>query len=261
MTTPNPSSSPSPSPVLAGAPGDCCFTGVQHTGTPAGKSISIAGVPTYISEPPPSPKSSGSTQNTKKIKIVLFFADVFGPFFLNNQLLQDYFAQHGFLVLGIDYFFGDAVQLHTEPGFDRAVWIQNAREKAKPVVPKWLDAVREQYGSAAQYFSVGYCFGAPFALDLATTDNVVASAFAHPAYLNEDHFAKTRRPLLMSCAETDHTFPLSARRRAEDLLVAAKATYHIQVFAGVAHGFAVRGDPAVEHEREQLLSFFRLSVG
>lgn len=49
--------------------------------------------------------------------------------------------------------------------------------------------------------------------------------------------------------ETDHTFPLTARRRAEDILVAAKSTYHIQVFSGVAHGFAVRGDPNIETER------------
>jgi len=53
----------------------------------------------------------------------------------------------------------------------------------------------------------------------------------------------------MSCAETDHTFPLESRRRAEDLLVASKAVYHIQVFSGVAHGFANRGNAEVENER------------
>jgi dienelactone hydrolase len=49
--------------------------------------------------------------------------------------------------------------------------------------------------------------------------------------------------------ETDSTFSLPARRRAEDILIAAKATYHIQVFSGVAHGFAVRGDPENENDR------------
>jgi dienelactone hydrolase len=49
--------------------------------------------------------------------------------------------------------------------------------------------------------------------------------------------------------EMDGTFPLPARRRAEDILIAAKATYHIQVFSGVAHGFAVRGDPNNENSR------------
>lgn len=76
------------SPTLAGAPGDCCFQGVKHTGTPVGKSIDIASVPTYISEP--LTKGADGQQ-----KIILFFADVYGPFFLNNQLLQDYFAENG----------------------------------------------------------------------------------------------------------------------------------------------------------------------
>jgi hypothetical protein len=33
-------------------------------------------------------------------------------------------------------------------------------------------------------------------------------------------------------------------------MVARKCTYYIQVFSGVKHGFAVRGDPGVETERE-----------
>ncbi|KAG6834194.1 hypothetical protein H0H93_011287, partial [Arthromyces matolae] len=177
-------------PVLAGNLGDCCFKVVEHSGTPVGKSIDIAGVPTYISEP--------SSQTGAK-KIILYLSDVFGPFFLNNQLIQDYFAGHGFLVLGIDYFFGDGIYHHlNEEGFDRASWIENAKKKAPEVFPKWLEAVRETYGTDAQYFAVGYCFGAPFSLDLATTDKVLAfrncddddftAAFAHPSMLNEDLF-------------------------------------------------------------------------
>ena len=51
-------------------------------------------------------------------------------------------------------------------------------------------------------------------------------------------------------AEIDHTFPLEARRRAEDILVANKATYFIQVFGTVQHGFALRADPGVPVQRE-----------
>jgi dienelactone hydrolase len=50
--------------------------------------------------------------------------------------------------------------------------------------------------------------------------------------------------------EIDHTFPVDARRRAEDILVEKKHTYHFQVFSGVSHGFAIRGNPEVENERE-----------
>ncbi|KAG5350859.1 hypothetical protein C0989_009006 [Termitomyces sp. Mn162] len=151
--------------VLAGPPGDCCFKAVKHSGTPVGKRIEIAGVPTYISEP--------STQLADgRKKIILYLADVFGPFFLNNQLIQDYLAENGFLVLGIDYFFGDGFGFHLdEEGFDRMAWIENAKVKANEVYPKWLETVRETYGmkfhpdncsklksmqgTDARYFSVG----------------------------------------------------------------------------------------------------------
>ncbi|KAF5351414.1 hypothetical protein D9758_013509 [Tetrapyrgos nigripes] len=231
--------------VLAGPPGDACFNrGVQHTGTPAGKTEKIGGIPTYVSEPP---SSSGAGGGEGK-KVILYLADVYGPFYLNNQLVQDYFAEGGFHVLGIDYFDGDPVHKHTEADFDRSAWMANAKKRAGEWVPKWFKAVKEIYGSDAKYCAVGYCFGGPHALGFANSDEFVAAAFAHPAFLNEDHFRTIKKPLFLSCAETDHTFPLESRRRAEDILVEVKAKYYIQVFSGVKHGFAVRGDPEVGDE-------------
>ena len=49
--------------------------------------------------------------------------------------------------------------------------------------------------------------------------------------------------------ETDKTFPKESRRRAEDILEEVKATYHVQIFSGVTHGFGTRGDPEVENSR------------
>ncbi|KIJ93590.1 hypothetical protein K443DRAFT_684437 [Laccaria amethystina LaAM-08-1] len=244
ISAPTDMSTSTESPVLAGPPGDCCTKGVKHFGNPVGKVITITDVPTYLSEPPANVHSEGPK------KVVLFFADIFGPLYVNARLLQDYYASHGYYVLGIDYFFGDAIYLHHEEvNFDKPAWLTKHREKAKEITPKWIEAVREIYGVDAKYNAVGYCFGGPFALELATTDKVVASAFAHPAFLNEDHFKEIKKPLLLSCAETDHTFPTESRRRAEDILAEVKATYHVQVFSGVLHGFGTRGDPEVENSR------------
>ncbi|KAJ3516032.1 hypothetical protein NLJ89_g1379 [Agrocybe chaxingu] len=230
------------SPVLAGPPGDCCLQGVKHFGDAVGKTVTIADVETYVTEPP--------ANTTGPKRVILFFADVWGPFHNNAKLLQDYFASHGFTVLGIDYFFGDPIYLHIEEaGFNKEAWFAKYRKLAGDATPKWVKAVRELYGEDAIYSAVGYCFGGPFALDMAATDDVVASAFAHPAFLNEDHFRNLKKPLLLSCAETDHTFLTESRRRAEDILAEIKATYHVQVFSGVVHGFATRGDPEVENSR------------
>lgn len=71
--------------VLASEPGECCVKlALQHEGTPRGSTISLGGLQSYV---------SGSKSNNDKI--VLFFPDIFGPFFVNNQLLMDYFASNG----------------------------------------------------------------------------------------------------------------------------------------------------------------------
>jgi hypothetical protein len=77
------------SPVLAGPPGDCCVKGVKHSGKPSGEVVKIAGIQTYISNPPPA--KDGSQDK----KIILYLADVYGPLFINAQLLQDYYASQG----------------------------------------------------------------------------------------------------------------------------------------------------------------------
>ncbi|KAJ7486712.1 hypothetical protein FB451DRAFT_1227875 [Mycena latifolia] len=61
-------------------------------------------------------------------------------------------------------------------------------------------------------------------------------------------------PLFLSCAETDITFPAPARHRAEELLTSSKykdkgLKFHIQLFSGVEHGFALRGNMEDAYER------------
>ncbi|KAG8219214.1 dienelactone hydrolase family-domain-containing protein [Butyriboletus roseoflavus] len=241
IDTPNPLHTMSS--TLAGPPTSCCWTGIKHTGTPEGRVELLGGLNTYIADPP-----AGAASTPHK-RVLLFLADVWGPMFINNKLLQDYFASCGFIVLGPDYFFGSAVQ-DLPANSDRNAWIEGARAPASEAFPKWLDAVKATYGiETTKYTAVGYCFGAPFVLDLAAEGSIVAGAIAHPAFLEESHFEKITRPLLLSCSEVDHTFPLESRRLAEDILVRNKSSYFFQVFAGVSHGFAVRGDPNVPHER------------
>ncbi|KAF5384635.1 hypothetical protein D9757_007499 [Collybiopsis confluens] len=249
--------------VLAGPLGDCCFDpGFKHEGTPASTKITIAGVPTYLSEPPKSQEGSGDDPP----KVFIFLADVNGASWPNNLLLMDTFAQYGFTVLAVDYFLGDGVYLHTESDFDRDKWKDDMHTLARGIMPGWWEAVKKEYGREAKYCVAGYCFGAPYTMQLAADDVVVAAALAHPAFLNEDHFRNIKskfyfsqsdplllksllEPLLLSCAETDHTFPTESRRIAEDILISNKANYYFQVFSGVVHGFANRGDPSIPDYR------------
>ncbi|TFK21073.1 alpha/beta-hydrolase [Coprinopsis marcescibilis] len=229
------------SPSLAGPLGKDCLQGSKYTGEPKGKNLTIAGMPTYVSE---ASRHGDHSSGNGVAKVIMFFSDVFGPFYINNELLQDYFASKGFHVLGPDYFFGDPIQNHDgEAGFNQTEWMDKSIQQADANLPGWITKVKETYGPNAKYSAVGYCFGAPHAMNIGASDDVVATAFAHPAFLTEDHFNLLRKPLLMSCAETDVTFPTESLRRSHDLLSQQNATYHLQIFSNTTHGFATRSDP------------------
>ncbi|KAF7355933.1 Dienelactone hydrolase [Mycena venus] len=232
-------------PVLAKPPGDCCLNCFPHDGTPTGKFITIADVKTYIARPP---------NPAQENRVILYFPDVWGiDSFTNGQLLCDYYASQGTQVpRSCDRLFprgtSDPVHLHrkdrndttTEPGFDYELWKKKHQAFAATAVPKWIDALKAQFGTPeTKYAAVGYCFGAPYVMDALAESSSTAcvGAFGHPAFLNESHFINCARPLFLSCAETDHTFPASSRHRAEELLTASKRTFHIQLFSGVEHGF------------------------
>ncbi|KAH8113614.1 alpha/beta-hydrolase [Phellopilus nigrolimitatus] len=230
--------------VLAQAPGDDCCKGVKHTGEPKGTIEKIGGLDTYIATPP----YLAAGQPAKGV--ILFYADNFGPLFINNKLIQDYFADQGFIVVGIDYFLGDPIETHlNEAGFDWPAWLSKSESQSREYEPKWYEAIKKRFGQETKYTAIGYCFGAPFVCEAGASGKMVAGAVAHPGSLDESHFRNINVPLLLSCAEEDHTFSTEFRRRAEGILVEDKKVYHLQVFGGVKHGFAVRGDPNVENER------------
>lgn len=106
---------------------------------------------------------------------------------------------------------------------------------------------------------------------------VRAGAFAHPARVKEEDFRglncgfslslslslgeskkgkkKLNRltktdPLLLSCAEHDGAFDTTARNKAIDILQSEGKKYHLQLFQGVSHGFASRGDLDDPYESE-----------
>ncbi|KAI0124805.1 Alpha/Beta hydrolase protein [Xylariales sp. AK1849] len=234
---------------LAKPSGACCLKGTIHQGDPRGSLTTVADVETYITQPP-----AGKTNG----HILMYFPDVWGMF-NNGLLIMDGFADAGFLVIGLDYFRGDPVWKHrktrhdrtTDPNFDYEAWKLKHTTFADERVPIWVQAVKEQYGKPeTKYACVGYCFGAPYVCnELAEYGTASVGAFGHPAFLKEDHFEKLKKPLFMSCSEIDHTFPTDSRNKAVDILNTKHKPYHLQLFSGVEHGFALRGNMDDPYER------------
>ncbi|KAM5370027.1 hypothetical protein ACJZ2D_008710 [Fusarium nematophilum] len=232
---------------LAKPSGACCLKGTIHKGESRGRWETIADVETYIATPP---------DDMANGNILLYFPDVWGMF-PNGLLVMDAFADAGYLVLGLDYFRGDPVWKHrknrhdtSDPDFDYEAWKHKHTAFADEAVPKWVKAVADRYKSGGTKFAcVGYCFGAPYVCSELAKGTVTVGAFAHPAFLKEHHFKNIKKPLFLSCSEVDHTFDVPSRRRALDILQDGNKTFHYQLFGGVEHGFALRGDPDDPYQR------------
>ncbi|KAK1496382.1 dienelactone hydrolase [Colletotrichum cuscutae] len=249
---------------LAQPPAPCCWAGTLHEGNPRGDVEDILEVPTYVVRP-----SDVKRALPPNGHVILYFPDVWG-LSVNAKCIMDGFASSGYTALGMDFFRGDPISKYrnakTDPlpeGFDMAAWRSKHWNFATENVPKWTAAVKERFGAElkaetgkeTKFACVGYCFGAPFVCNLlagAGGDGepvVSAGAFAHPTALKEEHFTSIKKPLLLSCAENDQAFPTEARRKAIDYLQREKKIYHLQVFQGVSHGFAVKGDPTDPYQR------------
>jgi dienelactone hydrolase len=168
-------------------------------------------------------------------------------------------------------------------GFDHAAWRLKHASFAAENVPKWAAAVRERFGGdRTKYACVGYCFGAPYLCHMLASEHVSAGAFAHPSSLKEEHLTSIKRastsqhlplsplaapsvityvpahrgpePLLLSCADNDKAFNTECRRKAIDILERDNKVYHEQLFYGVSHGFAVKGDPSDPYQRTSRFS-------
>lgn len=65
---------------------------------------------------------------------------------------------------------------------------------------------------------------------------------AHPSFVEDDELKAIKGPYAISAAETDSIFPTEKRHHSEVLLKEVGQPYQINLYSGVEHGFAVRGD-------------------
>jgi len=220
-----------------------CTQGVTYEGTPKGKWEKIGGVDCYVGTP---------TIEYPKDKAILYLADIFGPQFINAQLLVDDFTANGFKTFAVDYLNSDPVPADTllGPGgnFDLAAWFTtHGPAQTRPPLNKVITALKEQGVTA--FAAVGYCFGGRYAFDLAFDNVIKVAAVAHPSLLKvpediEKYLATSEAPLLINSCTYDPQFPPESQTKTDGILGEGKFKpgYKREYFEGCTHGFAVRGD-------------------
>ncbi|EEP81206.1 conserved hypothetical protein [Uncinocarpus reesii 1704] len=209
--------------MASNPPGECCTRGVQHDGTPAGEIKDLHGTQTYFAYP---------QGDSKPEHAVLFLSDVIG-IYPNSQLLADGFASNGYLTMVPDLFRGNAWQLNAGSA-GLMDWLRNHQpESVDPIVEAAIRHLREERG-IKKIAAVGYCFGAKV--------HSLPSA-AHEPTPTWAPLTQAKSTSAMSLTrQTDSIFPANLRHQSEEILRKTGLPYQINLYSGVEHSFAVRGD-------------------
>lgn len=211
-----------------------CIKTNFHNGKPVG---SIEKLSTYDNV-----YKVGDAENSKGV--IVIFTDIFGNVYNNNQLIADAFSKAGYYVLIPDLFDNDAVkpQDFGVPGYFDNWKSKHGFDVTGPFAKEFLSKVHSEL-KPKFLFAVGHCYGAKLVIQNLTKDGVLtAGAVAHASGTDLEEVKAIAKPILFSCAETDPAFTNELRHQSQAILKENKITYQFDLFSGVAHGYAVRGD-------------------
>lgn len=232
--------------MASNPPGKCCFQGFYHEGTAKGTYKNIFGVESYV---------TGTDKPTDRVIVIL--TDIYG-IKLNNVLINaDNMAAKGYQVYIPDILFNDPV-IKLDGSTDFAAWLANhPADKVQALVTSYLTNLKKELNPKFVAV-VGYCYGAKFAVQQINQNSPLADccAIAHPSFVSMEELAAIGKPILISAAEVDPIFTTELRHQSEAKLIEMKARYQLDLFSGVSHGFAARGDisdPVVKYAKEKVL--------
>jgi len=234
--------------------GPCCISGHLHNGTPEGKVEKIAGLDVYVTGDP-----------ANKSKTILFVTDVFGYHLPNAQILADEYAKAGFFVYMPDILQGDPAPLAllqvvapptdgSEPpklDFDFGAWLgKHSPDVITPMLDGVISYIKKET-PGGKLGSVGFCWGAKYALALANSGGPVDAAVGnHPTLVDvPSDIEKIAKPVLINVGDNDSMMSVEKAKEAEAIL--EKKGGKVILYPGQQHGFAVRGDLSDENLKTQ----------
>ncbi|KIY03553.1 uncharacterized protein Z520_00244 [Fonsecaea multimorphosa CBS 102226] len=223
-------------------PDTCCFKGFKHEGEATGQIEQWNYFEVYVKYP----------ENKSTEKAILFLTDIIGHRSINSQLMADQFAANGYFVVMPDLFYGDAIELNKVGELDIAKWfvggysakgIGHDPTTVDPIIETCLSEMRLKH-HCKKIGAVGYCFGAKYVVRYLRPDQakIDVGYGAHPSHIAKDELEGIKGPFAIAAAENDHVFPPEKRHESEEILKSSGLPYQINLYGGVAHGFAVRGD-------------------
>lgn len=104
---------------------------------------------------------------------------------------------------------------------------------------------------------MGYCFGGKYVARYLRPGQIDVGYTAHPSHIEADELKSISGPLAIAAAENDAIFPAEKRQESEAILKELNVPYQVNLYSGVNHGFAVRGDqknPPVRYAQQSSFS-------
>ncbi|RMD43421.1 hypothetical protein DV735_g1767, partial [Chaetothyriales sp. CBS 134920] len=234
----------------------------------ATKAPELGDIDTYITKPASYPSVPAP--------LLLLLTGGTGIHSPNNQRQADKYASAGFVVVMPDHIKLKAVE--TAKSFLIDMWLaRQTPEKVLPRLRKVLEAARDEYAdclahSGGGIYAAGYCFGAKYVLILAAGDKettgsspslppLKAGAVAHATLVTRADVRGIKAPVSIVAVENDPLFPDEILEIGRKHLATSAISHEVKVYPGVPHGFAVLGDYADPHIREQQEKAFAQMLG
>lgn len=217
--------------MASNPPGKCCTEGVLHIGESKGYFDKYADVDVYV------------TGDSKSERLLFVCPDIWSIKAANTRIMADNFANQGYVVVALDFFGGDTPS-ENAPVEELWAWFNDHKPETKiEMTRKVLEQAKLKFKEARWVGAIGYCYGGTPVVDLLAHGLVDVGALAHPSFVSAELVERIQKPVIISAAEQDEIFTAELRAKTEEILRRIKATYYMELFSGVPHGYAVRGDP------------------
>jgi dienelactone hydrolase len=135
---------------------------------------------------------------------------------------------------------------------------RNSKDIRFPEIKSVARALKSQYPKVV---GIGYCYGGWAHFQLGADPSLIdAISVAHPSGLTKEEIGNVKVPVQILAPETDFLFTQELKDYANATIPALALPYEYVYFPGVGHGFASKGDPSNEVQKNSLERAKRAAV-
>ncbi|KAI4641129.1 hypothetical protein J4E93_008007 [Alternaria ventricosa] len=224
---------------------DNCKTGFKWGAESVGKEAKLDNIDCYVT-------------GDNKDAAILIITDIFGWTLPNIRILADHYAKEANATVYVpDVFGGEVVDpdAMSDPekakNFDVMAFIgRNNKEIRYPEIKQHAQTLKSQYKKVA---AIGFCYGGWAVFKLGADPSLVdAISTAHPSMLEKSEIENVKVPVQVLSPENDQMYTEELKKATLETLPKTGVQWEYIYFPGLNHGFAARGNPNDQKQKDGL---------